>query len=141
MHSNREVISEVRGRNFEPVGLRRVASGVALVVAMSLPQVANAADGAQAFKNACGACHSTNLVHRIGPTLVGVVGRVSGTAPDFEYSEAIRKAAIKWDKATLDKFLTTPNSVVSGTKMSFPGLKDRERREAIVEFVASLDVK
>lgn len=120
-------------------GRRRTAiAGSALAICIMFAWEAPAQDGAQLFRNACGPCHSTNTVHRIGPSLVGIVGRVSGTASDFEYSPAMQKAAVTWDAATLDRFLAAPNSVIKGTKMSYPGLKDEPKRRAIVEFVTGL---
>jgi cytochrome c len=115
-----------------------IAGWMLALCAWVLASEAEAQDGAQAFKNACGPCHSTNVVHRIGPSLIGVVGRASGTAPDFEYSPAMKKAAITWDAESLDRFLASPNAVIKGNKMSFPGLKDEQRRKAIVEFVVGL---
>ena len=117
---------------------RTVVAGCALAIYAAPAWQARAQDGAQLFRNACGPCHSTNTVHRIGPSLVGIVGRVSGTAADFEYSPAMQKAAVTWDAATLDRFLAAPNSVIKGTKMSYPGLKDEPKRKAIVEFVTGL---
>jgi|SoiMethySBSTD1v2_1073268.scaffolds.fasta_scaffold52992_4 cytochrome c2 len=120
-------------------GWRRTAvASCALAICTALVSEARAQEGAQLFRNACGPCHSTNTVHRIGPSLVGIVGRVSGTAADFEYSPAMQKAAVTWDAATLDRFLAAPNSVIKGTKMSYPGLKDEPKRKAIVEFVTGL---
>jgi len=103
--------------------------------------VAHATEPEQAFKNACGPCHSSNRVHRIGPSLVGVAGRVSGSAPAFEYSSAMKKAAVTWDRPTLDRFLLDPKAVVAGTRMSYPGLKDPALREAIVGFVIELGAR
>lgn len=112
---------------------------LAPVLALTAP-AATAADAAQAFRSACGPCHSNNLGHRVGPSLVGIEGRVSGTAPGFDYSEAMKKAAVRWDAATLDRFLAAPGSVVAGTKMSYPGLKDEARRKAIIDYIARLRV-
>jgi cytochrome c2 len=112
-------------------------AGCALVLALVVPS-AQAADGAQLFKNACGTCHSSNTGHRIGPSLLGVAGRVSGTAPGFDYSAAMKNAAITWDAALLDRFLAVPGSVVKGSAMSYPGLKDEASRKAIVEYVVGL---
>jgi len=96
-------------------------------------------DGARLFKNACGTCHSSNAGHRIGPSLVGLGGRVSGTAPGFEgYSPAMQKAALKWDAMLLERFLTAPGSVVKGTSMSYPGLTNEAERKAIVDYVLQL---
>jgi len=111
---------------------------VVLVLCVLLAAPVRAEDGARLFKNACGTCHSTNSVHRLGPSLVGVVGRVSGTAPGYEFSLAMQKAAITWDAALLDRFLAAPKSVVAESTMSYPGLKDERQRKAIVEFVSGL---
>ena len=111
----------------------------AAALAFAAPQAQAADDGARLFKNACGTCHSSNAGHRIGPSLVGLGGRVSGTAPGFEgYSEAMKKAAISWDAALLDRFLTAPGTVVKGTSMSYPGLKNEAERKAIVDYVLGL---
>lgn len=118
--------------------LQLLAAAAALA---SLP-AARAADidGARLFKNACGTCHSSNAGHRIGPSLVGLKGRVSGTAPGFDgYSEAMKKAALTWDAPLLDRFLAAPQAVVKGTGMSYPGLKNEAERRAIVDYVMSLD--
>ena len=119
---------------------RAVAAGLMLGATLAAPY-AHAQDGERLFKNACGTCHSTNAGHRIGPSLLGVAGRVSGTAPGFEYSAAMKKAAITWDAALLDRFLAAPGSVVAGSSMSYPGLKDAPQRKAIVEYVVGLREK
>ncbi len=113
------------------------ASVLALAVATAAPH-AHAVDGERLFKNACGTCHSMNAGHRIGPSLVGLGGRVSGTAPGFEYSAAMKKAALTWDAALLDRFLAAPGAVVAGSAMSYPGLKDAQERKAIVDYVMGL---
>ena len=44
------------------------------------------AAGQQFFATHCGACHATEPgVNKIGPSLAGVVGRKSGSAPGFNY--------------------------------------------------------
>lgn len=116
---------------------RAALATVASVLALGSGPAA-AADAAQAFRSACGPCHSNNLGHRIGPSLVGIAGRVSGTAPGFDYSEAMKKAAVRWEAATLDRFLVAPRSVVAGTTMTYPGLRDEAQRKAIVEYIAGL---
>lgn len=118
---------------------RALAAAVATlsaVPALSTPSADG--DAAQAFRSACGPCHSINLGHRIGPSLVGIDGRVSGTAPGFDYSVAMKKAAIRWDAATLERFLAAPGAVAPGTKMAYPGLNDEARRRAIVGYITGL---
>ncbi len=99
---------------------------------------ATAADAAQAFRSACGPCHSSNLGHRIGPSLVGVGGRISGTAAGFEYSNAMKEAAVRWDADTLNRFLSAPARMIAGSRMSYPGLKDEARRGEIVGYILGL---
>ena len=65
---------------------------------------------------------------KIGPSLAGVFGRKSGTEAGFDYSPALKAAAITWDDMALDKFLQNPGADVHGTKMvvSVPGNDDRQ---------------
>src|SRR5579872_6609883 len=52
-----------------------------------------------------------------GPSLIGVVGRAAGTAPQFSYTAALRDSKLTWDPQTLKRFLAAPTSVVPGTSM------------------------
>jgi cytochrome c len=55
----------------------------------------DSAAGQQFFTTHCGACHATEPgVNKIGPSLAGVVGRKSGSAPGFNYSPALKEANI-----------------------------------------------
>jgi len=65
------------------------------------------------------------------------VGRAAGTVKTFQYSDGLRNAKFTWDKATLDKWLTDPESVVPGNDMSFQVPK-QEERAAIISYLASL---
>jgi cytochrome c len=42
-----------------------------------------------------------------GPNLYGVIGRVAGTHPGFNYSKAVKAAGFAWDDDKLDHWLTT----------------------------------
>jgi cytochrome c len=88
----------------------------------------NAAAGEQVFTR-CMVCHSTKAgENKIGPSLAGVVGRKSGSAPGYDYSPALKSAGITWDEDELDKYLTNPPADVHGTKMviSVPSAEDRQ---------------
>jgi cytochrome c len=86
----------------------------------------------------CGACHSfTPGQNKMGPSLAGVVGRKSGTVPDFNYSPAMAGIHLTWDKATLDKYLTNPRAVVPGTKMIFPGIPNAVDRANLIAFLSA----
>src|ERR1700704_6244738 len=87
------------------------------------------AAGQQLCASHCGICHATEPgVNKIGPSLAGVFGRKSGTEAGFDYSPALKTAAITWDEKTLDQFIQNPGADVHGTKMfvSVPGNDDRQ---------------
>jgi cytochrome c len=89
----------------------------------------DAAAGHQVFASRCSVCHATEPgVNKIGPSLAGVFGRKSGTEAGFDYSPALKAAAINWDEKTLDQFIQNPGADVHGTKMivSVPGNDDRQ---------------
>ena len=86
--------------------------------------------------NKCKACHSLAAGKKmIGPSLHGVFGRTSGTAPKFRYSSAMKKAKIVWSDKTLDSYVTKPRKLVPGTKMAFPGLKKQQDRDNLIAFL------
>ena len=96
------------------------------------------AAGKAAF-GACTGCHAIEAGKASGaaPNLHGVVGRKAGGLSDFSYSEAMAGSGIVWDRASLDRFLANPAGYVAGTQMVAGGVRDAERRAAIVAYLAS----
>ncbi|PDQ22066.1 cytochrome C [Mesorhizobium sanjuanii] len=78
--------------------------------------------------NRCLACHeATTDRDKVGPHLMGVVGRTAGTAQSFlsRYSQAMKDAGaagLVWDEANLAEYLRAPRQKVPGNKMGFTGL-------------------
>jgi cytochrome c len=98
-----------------------------------------AAAGATLFKSRCGICHSPEPgTNKIGPSLFNVVGRPAGSIPDFAYSDANRHSGIVWNTSALDRYLTAPQAMVPGTKMTFPGLKDEQQRAEVIAYLSTL---
>ena len=84
--------------------------------------------------NKCRSCHTitADKANMTGPHLYGVFGRHAATAEGYTYSDAMKAHNVVWDFATLDIYLKSPQTVVAGTKMGFPGLeKDTDRRNLI----------
>ncbi len=101
---------------------------------------ANVAAG-QAVSAKCASCHNFTPENHTGPGLFGVVGRKPGTHPGFAYSSAMVDFGNKnpiWDYDHLDTFLKGPQKDVSGTKMTFVGLKKQEDRIAMIAYLHSL---
>jgi cytochrome c len=108
-------------------------------VQASLPAPYNTADltNGQAKFAFCSACHTITPggPNMTGPNLHGVVGRKAGTAADYNYSDAVKNAGFTWDAAHLDKWLTNPQAMLPGTKMTFPGLKDPKDRTDVIAYL------
>ena len=81
----------------------------------------------------CASCHTFTKggPNRVGPNLWGVVGRKHASEAGFNYSAAMQKMSGNWTIDELNKFLTSPKAFVPGTAMSFAGLRDKDRADAI----------
>ena len=126
-----------------------VLGTAALILAGSIGTSSLAADGQQLpgqvnegkafFNDVCGACHTNKpQQNRIGPSLFGVIGRHAGSAPGFDYSTAMKSAAVTWNAETLDRYLADPKSVVPGNKMPYAGVKNDERRKNLIAYLSTL---
>lgn len=96
------------------------------------------ARGEQAFA-VCAGCHTIapGADNIVGPNLHGVYGQQAGSVAGFMYSPAMRSAGLRWNESNLDRYLTDPQSVVSGTSMIFEGIPDTEERAAIIAYLQS----
>ncbi len=85
----------------------------------------------------CAACHSIapGAPNKVGPNLSGIAGRAAGAVPRFNYSPAMRSARLRWDDATLDRWLARPAGVVPGTSMVFAGLANADDRRAVIAYL------
>jgi cytochrome c len=86
--------------------------------------------GQTIFEKQCSGCHSLDK-NKEGPKLRDVFGRTSGTAAGYEYSPALKKAAIVWDESSLEKWLSDPDMLVPGNNMDFELAKPQERQDLI----------
>ncbi len=97
------------------------------------------AAGKSVFQAACSICHSVQPgQNKIGPTLFGVVGRKTGSVPGYTYSPQNQAANLTWDAATLDKYLEAPRTIIPGTKMTYGGLKDPQKRADLIAYLQTL---
>ena len=115
-----------------------------LVIAgmMGTSAVVRAAGDPVAGKKAfgiCAVCHTiVPQMMKIGPSLAGVINRVPGTAPIYPYSPAMKaygRSGAVWDEETLFTYLEAPEKTVKGTKMTFSGLPDPQKRVDIIAYL------
>jgi cytochrome c len=117
--------------------LRTAFLAVTLLIVGVCPVLAQDAAAGEKDFLVCRACHQIGPGAKIaiGPVLNGIVGRKAGTYPGFEYSDANKNSGIVWTPEELDKYLTSPQTVVPHTKMIFPGLKDAQKRQDVIAFL------
>lgn len=107
-------------------------AGGTILVALSVPEER----GKDLFARRCSGCHALDL-NKEGPRLRGVYGRKAASVPGFPYSDALKKLAIRWDDASLDRWLTDPDAMAPDTDMAFR-LADGEERKVVIAYLKSL---
>lgn len=125
---------------YRALRLAAVALGLLLLALVVFPKVSHASQdaeqGRQLFEKRCTGCHSLDR-NKEGPNLRGVFGRQAGTAPDFNYSSALRSSHFVWDEQKLEKWLTDTQSLVEDNNMDFHVSKAEERSE-IIQYLKSI---
>jgi cytochrome c len=117
----------------------------ALVVVASAATISSAlaqdvAAGKTSF-NKCLPCHSIGegAKNKVGPQLNGIDGRHSGTAPDYNYSDANKNSGIIWGKEQFLEYIKDPKAKIPGTKMTFAGIKNEKEANDLWAYLSSFD--
>ena len=109
---------------------------------VALAEGGDAAKGEKVF-NKCKACHSaTEEKNKVGPHLVGIIGRKAASVEDFKYGDGITAAADKigeWDEVKIVEYLANPKDYIGGkSKMTFKLAKEDQRND-VAAYLASLN--
>jgi len=100
---------------------------------------ANVQAGKDIFDSTCVACHlspSVRVPKKVN--LWGIVGRRKGAQSDVQYSSALKDAGGNWTFEDLNLFISNPALTLPGTDMSFPGLKDENKRADLIAYLRTL---
>ena len=102
-----------------------VLASLTIAATMGMANAQDLAAGEQSFRK-CSPCHSVgeDARNKVGPQLNGIDGRKSGTAAEYNYSDANKKAEITWGEASFKEYIQNPTAKVPGTKMAFAGIKN-----------------
>lgn len=95
------------------------------------------AEAGEAAARACQACHSFEEggPHKVGPNLYDVVGSDIAAADGFTYSSALQGKEGAWTYENLWAFLADPQGWAQGTRMTYPGVKDPEKRADLIAYL------
>lgn len=98
------------------------------------------ADAGEKVAKKCTACHSFTKggPNKVGPNLWNIVGGKPAAVDGYKYSGAMAGMTVSWEYEELNKFLYKPKAYLSGTKMSFAGLKKAGDRAAVIMYLRSL---
>ena len=94
----------------------------------------------QRLSRPCAVCHSFDKggATRIGPNLWNIVNRPLATVDGFSYSSALSGKGGTWSYEELDGFIAAPRNWVSGTKMTYAGMRSAEDRANLIAWLRSL---
>jgi cytochrome c len=110
-----------------------------------LPALLAKADAKKGEQDAkvCATCHNFQKGGgpKIGPDLWDVVGRKIASVPAFSYSDSLKGMSGDWSYEELNKWISDPKAMASGTKMTFPGEKDPQKRADILAYLQTLSEK
>jgi cytochrome c len=124
-----------------PLRLFALAALLATLAAYASDTQGDAANGKELFMSSgCPACHGVTQEDnaKVGPNLVGVVGRKAGTVQSLlGPSENLKKYGVTWSAETLDEFLVNPSAKVPGTAMAGI-LIDPQQRADVIAYLSTL---
>lgn len=100
------------------------------------------AEAGKAIFGQCAGCHAVgpDADNGVGPHLNGLFGRKAAAIEGFPYSEGMKRAGadgLVWTRDTLDAYLENPRILVSGSRMSFPGLNLKADRDNLLAYLRS----
>ncbi|MBS0476585.1 MAG: c-type cytochrome [Proteobacteria bacterium] len=125
-----------------PAAKAKVAAAAQAAAAVPAPApvataVAVAAPPPAVFAR-CAVCHNAakGAEDKIGPNLYGIYGTKAGVGK-YAFSDALKGSGLVWNDDNLDKWIEGPMTLVPGTNMAFPGIKDPAKRAALIAYLKS----
>lgn len=97
------------------------------------------AEGETLFRP-CRACHmiGDGAVHRVGPHLNGIVDRLIGMVPGYQFSDVLAAAGAEgrvWTEGSLDRYMAGPSDYFPGTRMVFRGVRSEADRQHLIAYM------
>ncbi|CAG0908132.1 unnamed protein product, partial [Cyprideis torosa] len=88
----------------------------------------------------CSSCHQigAGAKNRVGPHLNDLFGRSAGSVEGFRYSKSMERASsdgLEWTLDTLNAYIENPRALISGTRMSYRGMKNQQDRNDLLAYL------
>jgi len=136
-------LTSPQGRDEEHPMTKLIFGALTILTAIATAPAAMAQDAAagKSSFNKCLACHAIGegAKNKVGPELNGLDGRKSGTAPDYNYSDANKNSGITWNEAVFKEYIKDPKAKIPGTKMAFAGIKDEQKIKDLIAYLHTFD--
>ncbi len=128
-----------------------VRGSVLGLVSLSFLSGADSVASAQDLKrgerlfNACIRCHDVgkDARNRIGPHLNNLFDRRAASIEGAKYSKAMKRAGadgLHWTLDTLNIYIENPKNLVSGTRMSYRGMRKEKDRSDLLAYLREFSV-
>jgi cytochrome c2 len=121
--------------------LATIAIAIVAISDRSDAEDGDAARGERVFQF-CLSCHSVDPNEKAqleGPSLYRILNRPAASLKGYNYSDGMKKRGadgLKWDAATLNTYISDPQAMVPGTRMSAPPLRDEQARADLIAYLA-----
>jgi len=117
----------------------KAALALAVIAPAGFAQAQDAAAGEKVFRQ-CRACHEAERErNKVGPHLVGLIGRPVASIEDYNYSDAMQSwgEGKTWDEETFLTYIEKPQDIVKGTKMAYRGVRKEGDRADLLAYLKS----
>lgn len=96
--------------------------------------------GKNIYMEHCAVCHawSGEIPVKMGPSLVGIVGRPAASQAGFPYSAALRKSGIIWTEDNLKKWIGDNAHMVPDSLMPHVEIADPAEQIYLIEYLKTL---
>jgi cytochrome c len=122
------------------IAMSRLFLSLLCFMPLNFACAAGNAEAGKARFHLCASCHQIgpNAHSGFGPQLNGIIGRVAGSSPGYQYSAAMKNSGIVWSEKKLNAFLRAPDQLVPGTRMRLWGLSDDQQIADLIAYLASV---
>ncbi|MEM1346146.1 MAG: c-type cytochrome [Pseudomonadota bacterium] len=99
----------------------------------------DAEQGARIYAK-CQSCHMVGAEahNRVGPHLNELFGRKAAGVEGYRYSAELNRAGangLVWEARTLHLYIENPRGLVTGTRMAFRGIAERQDRDDLIAYL------